>query len=370
MKPHRSAHGFTIVELLVVASIMAALFGLILAGGRSNAGSEVRRTARQIGAVLLSAQSRAIGSRQGAAVLFESDGNPQAADPKNNRAVRVRDADMAPAITAEVISPFQVRPLDPSVASQAPPFSPELTVVHIPTPKNDPPPIKPENASIHDLDGGFRIRFMTAGTPASAWYGFQNSAQGPLVLLRIADGQTAENSVWPASRSEPPSPPKYAVEISRYPGIGTPVIDFPPRVAIDLRYSGHGDDPAPTSVWGQLASKGVVGVSFDTVGRVELLLQNVTGHGGSRAVQPLAPTQAIYLFVVPRKELEAELNKEAGASSTLASDLATWIAVEPQLGRVTVAANQSQTIATGATPTVDQLRAARKLARAGITAGK
>lgn len=269
---HRpSTHGFTIVELLVVAAIMATLLGLILAGGRSGTGSEVRRAARQIAAVLLSTQSRAIGSRIGAAVLLESDGDPAALapnasprDPKNDRAVRVRDAEMAPAITAEVISPYQVPPWPDTPtkgegAYQPVPFHPDRWVVPIPTevdinsgnPK--PPPIFPENASSSELDSGFRIRFTRPGTPWSAWYGFlprgedQNGNgaldQGedmqfapsvppngkldsvPAVSFRFKAGQTSENSVWPSSipvqDGSGVPPPRYRVEISRYPGAGS-----------------------------------------------------------------------------------------------------------------------------------------------------
>jgi prepilin-type N-terminal cleavage/methylation domain-containing protein len=356
---HRpSTRGFTIVELLVVAAIMATLLGLILAGGRPSTASEVRRAARQIAAVLLSAQSRAIGSRIGAAVLLEPESDPSKAD----RALRIRDADMAPAITAEVISPFQTTPLKDVV--QNPPFRPDASAVVIPYISGD-KPVVPENASTADLDGGFRIRFMRPGTPWSAWYGFLvDQTTTPIVLLRINAGQTSETSVWPGSILVPPNGPlpKYRVEISRYPGIGTAALNLSKLVAIDLRYSGHGDDAATTSTWGRLASKGVIGLAYDTVGAVELLMQNVTGNGGSRAALPLSPTRPIYLFVVSREELDAELATPPGPS-TLASEQAFWVAIEPQTGRVHVAANEPQSLPALAVPTVDQLRAARKLAR-------
>jgi type II secretory pathway pseudopilin PulG len=410
MNSRPSAFGFTIVELLVVVAIMAMLFALILAGGRSGTASEVRRAARQIAGVLLSAQSRAIGSRTGAAVLLESDGDPTllasnnaSSDPKNNRAVRLRDADMAPAITAEVISPFQIPPIPPDVV-QSPPFRPDARVVAIPKASNPPTsqPVVPENASSTELDGGFRIRFMRPGSQWSVWYGFLPRGEdrntngtldpgedlqwdpseppdgqldsSPAAYLRFKAGQTWENSVWPASipslAGPPAVPPTYRVEISRYPGIGSPALNLSKLVAIDLRYSGHGDDAATTSPWGRLASKGVVGVAYDTVGSVELLMQNVTGYGGSRANQPLSPTQPIYLFVVSREELEADLADQS-SPSTLASEQAFWVAIEPQTGRVHVAANEPQRLPTGEEiPTVEQLRAARRLARNATTLPK
>jgi type II secretory pathway pseudopilin PulG len=409
MTARRLANGFTIVELLVVAAIMATLFGIILASGRASPASEVRRAARQIAAVLLSAQSRAIGSRIGAAVLLESDGDPARLgatppDPKNDRAVRVRDAEMAPAITAEVISPFQPSPpspfaLVPTTADQTPPFKYDLWLVAIPIPRipsPPPPPIVPENTSLLDLKSGFRIRFNAIpsnGNPWSPWYGFLPSGEDlngngtqdqgedlaygpnsppdgrfyrdPLVRFRSADGQTLENSVWPAPATVQvgsPSQFRYRIEVSRYPGIGTPALQLPETAAIDLRYSGHGEDPAITSTWGRLGSKGVIGLSFDSVGRIDLLMQNVTGVGGSRAVQPLTPTQAIYFFVVAREDLEDELRPPGGAS-TLSSARAAWLVIDPQSGRVSVAANDPQSIAPNTPPTLEQLRAARRLAR-------
>lgn len=371
MRSRNSTHGFTIVELLVVAAIMATLLGLILSGGRPSTASEVRRAARQIAAVLLSAQSRAIGSRIGAAVLLEPESDPSTGD----RALRVRDAEMAPAITAEVISPFQTTPL-PDVV-QNPPFRPDASVVAIPSTSDKPEPVVPENASRSDLDGGFRIRFMRPGTPWSVWYGFLPPAQGggqttpPTVAFRLNAGQTSETAVWPAPVPAPPNsePPKYRVEISRYPGIGTPALNLSKLVAIDLRYSGHGDDATTSSTWGRLASKGVVGLVYDTVGDLELLMQNVTGSGNSRTTLPLSPTQAIYLFVVSREERDAELATPAGPS-TLASEQAFWVAIESQTGRVHVAANEPQLLPANAIPTVEQLRAARKLARNAIALPK
>lgn len=107
----------------------------------------------------------------------------------------------------------------------------------------------------------------------------------------------------------------------------------------------------------------MIGLVYDTVGSVELLMQNVTAYGGSRATLPFSPTQPIYLFVVSREELEAELASPPTGSSTLASEQAFWVAIEPQSGRVHVAANEPQQLSAGATPTIDQLRAARRLAR-------
>jgi prepilin-type N-terminal cleavage/methylation domain-containing protein len=350
----RPPHGFTIVELLVVAALMAMLFGIILVGVRPGAGGNVRRSARQVASALLAAQSRAIGSRIGAAVLFETDGG-LGEEPGNNRAVRLRDAEMAPHITAVIDSPFA-----------RPDFNPADSFVTITPPQGaqQVPPIVPENASESDLDAGLRIRFCdyaarNSAAPWSPWYAFlpaNESRSQPIVEMRVEDGQTIENTVWPS-----PMAVKYAIEIARYPGVGTVAFELPAAVVIDLRYSGHGDNPE--SVWGSLGAKGVIGISFDTVGKVNLLMQNVTGAGGIRAVQPLPPREPIYLFVVARAGFDAEAQRLPGSTSTLASNDANWILLNPETGRVTIAANQPQPVAAGTRATSEQLRRARELVR-------
>jgi type II secretory pathway pseudopilin PulG len=340
MSLRRCRSAFTIVELLVVASIMAMLFGLILAGGRSRPGNDVSRAARQIAAVLLSAQSRAIGSRTGAAVIFQSDGDPAVATDLNKRAIRLRDAEMAPNITAEVPATLVAAAFSANMRS--------FTLSNV----------SPANASPNELQGGFKIRFLPPLSVWSPWYGYDPAKDDPskaLVFFREREGQTAETSVWPPATAAP----SYAVEIARYPGIGTEALTLPRSVAIDLRYSSHGDDPVATN-WGRLDSRGLISVSFDTVGRVALLMQNVTGAGGARTVQPLAPTQAIYFFVVTREDLDADLR---GEPSTLSRDSTAWLVIDPQSGRVTVAANAPQSIAPNTHATREQLRAARRLAR-------
>ena len=69
----RAPRGFTLVELLVVVSIMASLFGLIVVGMRPSVGGELRRAAQQFASVLLAAQSRGIGDPKGSAVVLELD---------------------------------------------------------------------------------------------------------------------------------------------------------------------------------------------------------------------------------------------------------------------------------------------------------
>jgi type II secretory pathway pseudopilin PulG len=65
------------VELLVVVSIMASLFGLIVVGMRPSVGGELRRAAQQFASVLLAAQSRGIGDPKGVAITVTNGGDLQ-----------------------------------------------------------------------------------------------------------------------------------------------------------------------------------------------------------------------------------------------------------------------------------------------------
>jgi len=304
--------GFTLVELLVVASIMATLFGLVLAGSRPSDSSELRRSAQQLSSVLLAAQSRAIGNPAGSAVVLESQGTSS---------VMVFNAEVPPLIRG-------------TVSGGMPPANPAATTTSITL-----------DVGGADLTRGFRIQFRGGGPalPPSSWFGFQ--APGT-VRLRSDDGQTPFNTMWPSAvggRSE--------ALIASYPAEGDVALPFPKGVAVELRYSGTGDDPATT--WGGLGNKGDIGLSFDSVGAVDVLSQGL-GTASPTSRQPVEP---VFFLVATRQDITSD--------TALASERSLWVAVQPLTGRVTVSANVPQQ---GKTAT--DLRAARVLARAAAAIGR
>jgi hypothetical protein len=133
-------------------------------------------------------------------------------------------------------------------------------------------------------------------------------------------------------------------------------MDVPKRVAIDLRFSGLGDDVSTT--WGSLAAKGTIGVAFDMAGRVDTLMQQVLSTPEQQVVEPIDPVEPVYFLFVPRSEVRDGVN-------TLALEDAYWVVIQPPTGQVGVARNVPQQDTTPAA-----LRAARENARKAIGLGK
>jgi len=315
------AGGFTLVELLVVVSIMAALFGLVLGATRPNINAATRQAAQQFASNLLAAQSRAIGNPKGAAVILSPDGF---------LCRKVFSGERPPMVLATVNSGM---PPDPDENSGMPPeMAPAVDLD--PTPGGD-------------LSLGYRIKFhgdQDIVLPESPWFAFEPPHT---VLFRGIDGQSASNTVWPSAGDGN----TLHASISCYPARGGQLIEFPKGVGIDLRYSGTGDDP--TTTWGGLSAAGEIGLSFDMVGTVDALMR------GLGATQPLVrqPVEPIYFLVAPMTDID---NNRA-----LSSERAFWVAVHPQTGRVTVSSNLPQT-------RIDAVgvRAARAAARAAAAFGK
>lgn len=311
MSRRRSA--MTIVELLVVTGLLVSLLGLIVVGMRADPGVDPRQAARELASVLLAGQSRALGKPEGAAVMVAT------ADDGRIGSI-IHEARSLPLIIAAV---------------EGMPPSPDST-----------------SATVQiqaDVTGGYKVRFQATAAGAgslevSPWYRLQPPGS---VAFRGGVGQTPDNTVWPKQRGG------MQAVVARWPMPGATPVTLAKQVAIDLRHSGVGDDPAALRGFGRFEGKGPIGIVFDEVGRVADVMQQV-GNTGVTPVEPIVPTQPIYFLVVARDEITAGRN-------TLANDKAVWVAIHPLSGRVTVAGNVPQQGQDAAA-----LRAARENVRRGM----
>jgi prepilin-type N-terminal cleavage/methylation domain-containing protein len=321
----RPRSGFTVVELLVVVSIMASLFGLIMMGMRPSVGGELRRAAQQFASVLLAAQSGGIGDPKGAAVVLELDTRPEAeGGPKvaGTQCIAIFGGDKPPFAVGTVTG------MPPAAGATS--ATVQITVT---------------NGG--DLQQGYRVQFFGSDPdpvlPASGWFGFQPPGA---VSLRADDGQSFANTPWPT-----PVGGQLRARVACYPAKGPLALAFAKTVGIDLRYSGTGDDPS--SAWGGLASKGNLAVSFDSVGTLDALMRGV----GSSTAASRQPVEPAYFLVAARADINGD--------TALASERSLWVAIQPQTGRVTTSANVAQS---GKDRTA--VRAARANARAALAVGK
>lgn len=320
--------GFTLVELLVVAGLMAGLLGLVLTVGRPSGRSQVGQTLQGLSSAVISTQTRALGKDSGSALLLEPGTNGMLAFACNG----VLSADVPPFVTGTVASGMP--PSDLSVAA---------TTVAIST---------PDNGSDADLQLGYRIRFSgtAPATPSSPWLrlAWGGALTSCTVALRSDANQFTDNTVWP--RGVAGVPLRY--EVARYPAKAVPLIEPLKLAAIDLRFSGVGDTGAGS--YATLDNKGMIAICFDRDGRLDAVMQY--GVGATPTVQPITPTAPLYLLVATVADIQDNRSLQSASSR--------WLAIAPSTGRVSIAANVSVP-----GTTVDDIRAARANARVGITQG-
>jgi prepilin-type N-terminal cleavage/methylation domain-containing protein len=324
--------GFTLVELLVVAGIFAMLFGLVLSGSRPSTNNQVRQAAQSLASVLLAAQSRALGNPAGAGVMLD----PAGSFLPGTAVATVSAADMLPMITGIC------------TGTTFPPSNLSDTFATV--------GIQPDNADPADLANGYKIRFQqrdVAGVQSlSPWMAYATGT----VSFRVGNGQTGGtngNTIWP----RPLAGGVFSVWVARYPNKAESLYEMPKGAAIDLRYSGVGDGGMFGAAWSQLDGKGAIALVFDSLGEVDVLMQQVLGAAASRPQQPLVPVSPLYLLVASRTDIEDD--------RALATARSLWVVVHPQTGRVSVSSNVPQSSVNATT-----LRAARAGARQGLAIGK
>jgi type II secretory pathway pseudopilin PulG len=360
----RRPSAFTLVELLVVASIMLLMFGLVLSGARPSPRGQIRQAAQSLASLLMAAQSQGLGNAAGAGLVLQSG------------VVAGLPATMSTTVAAAALPPFLTGTTGPGF----PPSNPRVSGAAV--------TLVPLNGDADEVQHGYKIRFggaVASGTypyqPPTAWMslaappaGGGSSCTG-MVRLRYGVATSGNNvaAVWPeptknASGGNNP----LDFQIARYPVIADTLLDMPKTVAVDLRYSGLGEDGTTVwnqaswlssgtavSGWGTLAGKGSIAIVFDSVGGVDAVMQNIEGPSSLRSQPPIDPVEPIYILVTARSEIDEP------SFSALSSPQAMWVAIHPQTGRVTTAPNVPQTGTDAAA-----LRAARAKARAAAMSGK
>lgn len=329
---------FTLVELLVVAGIFAMLFGLLLTGGRPSSGGQIRQAAQSIASVLLAAQSRSLGNPAGAGVILDPTGTLELTGTTFKTVTVVSAADMLPPITG-------------LCTSGMPPSDMGATSTSV--------SIEPNNADAADLARGYKIQFQERDArgvqPPTAWM----RCAWPVVGFRAGNGQTPQNTNWP----KPVANGVFSVFIACYPNKAATLYELPKQVAIDLRYSGVGDGTTFDPSWVDLYGKGAIAITFDSVGEIDALMQNVLG---TPTVQPTLPVSPIYLLVNSVEWIGNSIT-EPLKYPPLGNQQAIWVVIHPQTGRVSMSSNVPQS---APTPDKIALRDARAKAREGTALGK
>lgn len=335
--------GFTLVELLVVTGLFVVFFGLVVNGLRPNPNSQVRQLSQAISSAILATQTRALGNETGAALIFDVGGGTLASFASNT----VLQSDVPPFILGGTAPPAAAYA---SGTNGIPPmFSGSLAL----SASFSPVTLSLTNADAADLANGYKIRFLCDGSfamPPSPWFKFSPvaSSTSGTVSLRVAAGQTITNTTWPSV----PAGGVLRVQIARFPVKTSPAIDVTKQAAIDLRYSGIGN--TISGDYGNLNNKGPIAITFDRNGRLDAVMQY--GTSLTPVVEPSNPTAPLYLLIATLADIQD--------NRSLQSQSSRWLAIAPNTGRVTIAAN----IPAAGTSENDVLNA-RANARQGATGG-
>jgi prepilin-type N-terminal cleavage/methylation domain-containing protein len=319
-----SRRGFTLVELLVVTGLLAGFFGLLVAGLRPNANSQVRQLSQTLSSALLATQTRALGNESGGALFLDVTSG-------NVFTNMIFFTDMPPFIVG-------------TVASGVPPATLSATTTT--------GTLAPTNADAPDLAFGYRIQFFGTNPyiPPTSWMAFSSpgTTLSGTVGFRSASSQSTHNTVWPTIPSGAP----LQFKIARYPVKSTSALDTTKQAAVDLRYSGIGNTVSGN--YGSLHNKGPIAITFDRNGGLDTVMQY--GSGSTPSVDPVNPTAPLYLLIASLSDIQD--------NRSLQSPTSRWLAITPSTGRVTVAAN----LVVSGTLENDVVNA-RANARQGVTGG-
>ena len=309
---------FTLVELLVITVIFASLMGLLVLGGRSNNGSQIRLLSQSIASAILSTQSNALGNEAGSGlILTPATDTPVASNTLYN-------ADVPPYAKG-------------SVSSGMPPANLATTSTVV--------SLAPTNTAAADLVNGYKILFRCDSPSYVAPTPWMSITNGTQVAFRTSANQTNQNTLWP----KPPAGATLNFAMARYPIKSSLAVDVTKTAAIDLRYSGVGN--TLTGDYGALANKGAIAICFNSIGALDAVMQNVLST--TKTVQPIQPAAPLYLLIASLSDIQA--------NRSLQQDSSRWLAIAHNSGRVTIASNVPQA---GTTET--DVVNARKNARLGI----
>jgi prepilin-type N-terminal cleavage/methylation domain-containing protein len=325
---NRPRKGFTLVELLVVTGLLGALFALVISSLRPNRASQTRDFAQAIISELLETQTRALINDAGATVLVEPVGPASSADS---------------AIAASVL---QGRPLPLVTATTG---TTHLLWVNA---NSGTCRLFPTNADAFDIaQQGYKLRIgqetiapppsqQVAFRPQTPWLAigsasFVSTAEAAVSFsFRLASGESRQNEVWPTPLTTSGTIRSFDVQVARYPARGPQAANAGNLAAIDLRYSGIGDEWVLGNAWSSFQNRGTLGFCYGRDGQIDCVMQQVLQS--TRNTQPITPTAPIYLLIAAREDIRADWQR------VLSSEDSVWIAIDPRTGRAFGAKNVPQ----------------------------
>lgn len=335
MTASRTCKGFTLVELLVVTGLLGALFSIVISALRPNRASHTRDLAQAIISEVLETQTRALTNEAGAALLLDPVGS---ASPENALSVSILQGRPLPLVTATTGTTHLLWTVGNSGTCRLFPTNADVMDIvlqgyklrigqeTVPPPPSPPPP-RPV---------AFRPQTPWLALGSASFLGVGEAAVS--FGFRSLSGESSQNEVWPTPLTTSGSIRSFDVQVARYPSRGPQAVAAGNLAAIDLRYSGMGDDWVLRFLnyrWSSFQGRGTLGLCYSRDGQVDSLMQGVLQP--SLRIQPITPTAPIYLLVGVREDILADWQR------VLASEDSVWVVIDPRTGRAHGAKNVPQT---------------------------